>query len=184
MKREKKTGRTGQGEPWTQLWESGARPVGPCRAASVCWRTKYIRHKQPGSKPLFMCSAVTLRLCLNTGTDSETVAAAGCELTALLAAALRGSSERHAAMAAKIPSYKLFFSSSRHMIIIVCGIILWGCYWIMLNDVKVIWNSNLSVHKQSFIGTQTCSSACVLRLLCATTAELNIWDRDHVANQA
>ena len=61
---------------------------------------------------------------MNTGTDSETVAAAGCELTILLPAALRGSSEWHAAMAAKIPSYKHFFSSSRHMIIIVCGIIL------------------------------------------------------------
>ena len=56
--------------------------------------------------------------------DSKEALTGGCELTALLAAALRGSSERHAAMAAKIPSYKLFFSSSRHMIIIVCGIIL------------------------------------------------------------
>lgn len=98
--------------------------MGPCRAASVCWRTKYIRRKQPGSKTLFTFRAVTLRLRMNAGTDSEIVAAAGCELTTLLTAALRGSPEWHAAVVAKIPSYKLFFSSSRHMIIIVCGIIL------------------------------------------------------------
>lgn len=60
-----------------------------------------------GSKPLFMLRPSQHGLGRNPGADPESVAAGGCQLTTLLTAAVRRSSEWHTSPATKMPFYVL-----------------------------------------------------------------------------